>query len=200
MTKIAGSGSESGSRSISQRHGSADPDPHQNVMVLEHWRKCSVLSYLFDLSQLGGCNGWVPRCVAVKMFELKSKNSQDQIGRLEEKEADMKKEYTKLHERHVTKKYFKHFEFWNFVPKTGIVFFRYTDLFKTHMDYMERSKVSQYKGVPFCYLAKFEFFAKVISFPLFELWKFAYFSIFLCDFVLIIPVLRGFRFLMWLDL
>jgi hypothetical protein len=32
MTKIAGSGSESGS--ISQRHGSADPDPdlHQNVL------------------------------------------------------------------------------------------------------------------------------------------------------------------------
>jgi hypothetical protein len=28
MTKIAGSGSGS----ISQRHGSADPDPHQNVM------------------------------------------------------------------------------------------------------------------------------------------------------------------------
>jgi hypothetical protein len=35
MTKIAGSGSES--RSISQRHGSADPDPHQNVMDPEHW-------------------------------------------------------------------------------------------------------------------------------------------------------------------
>ncbi len=32
MTKIAGSGSESGS--ISQRHGSADP--HQNVMDPEH--------------------------------------------------------------------------------------------------------------------------------------------------------------------
>ncbi len=33
-TKIAGSGSESGYGSISQRHGSADPDPnpHQNVM------------------------------------------------------------------------------------------------------------------------------------------------------------------------
>jgi hypothetical protein len=31
MTKIAGSGS------ISQRHGSADPDPHQNVMDPEHW-------------------------------------------------------------------------------------------------------------------------------------------------------------------
>ncbi len=40
-------------------------------------------------------------CSAVKMFELKSKNSQDQIGRLEEKEAEMKKEYTKLHERYV---------------------------------------------------------------------------------------------------
>jgi hypothetical protein len=34
MTKIAGSGSASGS--ISQRHGSADPDPHQNVMDPEH--------------------------------------------------------------------------------------------------------------------------------------------------------------------
>jgi hypothetical protein len=31
--KIEGSGSESGSRSISQRHGSADPDSHQNVMI-----------------------------------------------------------------------------------------------------------------------------------------------------------------------
>jgi hypothetical protein len=31
MTKMAGS------RSISQRHGSADPDPHQNVMDPEHW-------------------------------------------------------------------------------------------------------------------------------------------------------------------
>ena len=51
----------------------------------------------------------------VKMFELKSKNSQDQISRLEDKEAEMKKEYSKLHER-------------------------YTELFKSHMDYMERSK------------------------------------------------------------
>ncbi len=32
MTLIAGSGSESGSGSISQRHESADPDPLQNVM------------------------------------------------------------------------------------------------------------------------------------------------------------------------
>jgi hypothetical protein len=36
MTKIAGSGSESVSESISQRHGSSDPDPHQNVMGPEH--------------------------------------------------------------------------------------------------------------------------------------------------------------------
>jgi hypothetical protein len=37
MTKIAVSGSESGS--FSQRHGSADPDPdlHQNVMDPQHW-------------------------------------------------------------------------------------------------------------------------------------------------------------------
>ncbi len=41
MTKIAGSGSESGSGSISQRHGSADPDqdPPQNVMDPQH---CSL--------------------------------------------------------------------------------------------------------------------------------------------------------------
>jgi hypothetical protein len=31
MMKIVGSGS------ISQRHGSADPDPHQNVMDPQHW-------------------------------------------------------------------------------------------------------------------------------------------------------------------
>ncbi len=37
MTKIAGSGSGS----ISQRHGSADPDPLQNVMDPEHWIKFS---------------------------------------------------------------------------------------------------------------------------------------------------------------
>ena len=55
----------------------------------------------------------------VKMFELKAKNSTDQITRLEDKDAEMKKEYSKLHER-------------------------YTDLFKTHMDYMERSKVGKF--------------------------------------------------------
>ena len=51
----------------------------------------------------------------VKMFELKAKNSQDHIVRMEEKENEMKKEYSKLHER-------------------------YTELFKTHIDYMERTK------------------------------------------------------------
>jgi hypothetical protein len=34
MTKLAGARPESGS--ISQRHGSADPDPHQNVMDPQH--------------------------------------------------------------------------------------------------------------------------------------------------------------------
>ncbi len=38
MTKMAGSGSRSGS--ISLRHGSAVPDPHQqNVMDSQHWFK-----------------------------------------------------------------------------------------------------------------------------------------------------------------
>ena len=37
------------------------------------------------------------------------------VVRLEEKESEMKKEYSKLHER-------------------------YTELFKTHIDYMERTK------------------------------------------------------------
>ncbi len=37
MMKIEESGSASGSGSISQRHGSVDPDPHQNVMDPQHW-------------------------------------------------------------------------------------------------------------------------------------------------------------------
>jgi hypothetical protein len=52
MTKIAGSGSESGS--ISQRHGSADPDPHQNVMdpeqcFQEYYLKWRVLEFFLGL-------------------------------------------------------------------------------------------------------------------------------------------------------
>ncbi|KAL3234015.1 hypothetical protein MRX96_022769 [Rhipicephalus microplus] len=53
---------------------------------------------------------------AVRILELKSKNSSDHASRLEEKESEMKKEYAKLHER-------------------------YTELFKTHMDYIERTKI-----------------------------------------------------------
>jgi len=40
VTRIVGSGSESGSGSIGQRQGSADPDPHQNVMKSQH---CFIL-------------------------------------------------------------------------------------------------------------------------------------------------------------
>ncbi len=39
MMKIEGSGTASGSGSISQRHGSADPDPHQNVIDPQHCKK-----------------------------------------------------------------------------------------------------------------------------------------------------------------
>lgn len=52
----------------------------------------------------------------VRMLELKHKNSLEHAGRLEEREGELKKEYAKLHER-------------------------YTELFKTHMDYMERTKL-----------------------------------------------------------
>ncbi|KAG8226786.1 hypothetical protein J437_LFUL002832, partial [Ladona fulva] len=52
----------------------------------------------------------------VRMLELKGKNASDHVSRLEERESEMKKEYTKLHDR-------------------------YTELFKTHMDYMERTKI-----------------------------------------------------------
>ncbi len=42
MKKIAGSGSTSGS--ISQKHGSTDPDPkpHQNVMDPKHWANARI--------------------------------------------------------------------------------------------------------------------------------------------------------------
>jgi hypothetical protein len=40
MMKIEGSGS------ISQRHGSADPDPRQNVMDPENWRNKVLSDFL----------------------------------------------------------------------------------------------------------------------------------------------------------
>lgn len=52
----------------------------------------------------------------VRMLELKHKNSLEHANRLEERESDLKKEYAKLHDR-------------------------YTELFKTHVDYMERTKL-----------------------------------------------------------
>ncbi|XP_046910833.1 JNK-interacting protein syd isoform X3 [Dermatophagoides farinae] len=52
----------------------------------------------------------------VKMLELKAKNSSDHSTRLEEKESEMKKEYSKLHER-------------------------YNELRRSHFDLMERVKI-----------------------------------------------------------
>nr|CAI5869503.1 unnamed protein product [Callosobruchus analis] len=52
----------------------------------------------------------------VRMLELKHKNSMEHASRLEEREGELKKEYAKLHER-------------------------YTELFKTHVEYMERTKL-----------------------------------------------------------
>jgi hypothetical protein len=66
MTKIAGSGSESGS--ISQRHGSADPDPHQNVTDPQHWNRgygCCLVraAYVYDRSAdvAAAVAGWAER-------------------------------------------------------------------------------------------------------------------------------------------
>ncbi|XP_023290320.1 JNK-interacting protein 3 isoform X2 [Orussus abietinus] len=52
----------------------------------------------------------------LRMLELKTKNSHDHVVRLEEKESELKREYSRLHDR-------------------------YTELFKTHVDYMERTKM-----------------------------------------------------------
>jgi hypothetical protein len=53
--KIEGSGSTSGSGSISQRHGSVDPDPQQNVMDPQQWmlrRSLGLENPLFSLSEV----------------------------------------------------------------------------------------------------------------------------------------------------
>ncbi|KAI5701021.1 hypothetical protein M8J75_005322 [Diaphorina citri] len=59
----------------------------------------------------------------VRMLELKSKNASDHVYRLEEKEQELKKEYSILHER-------------------------YTELLKTHMEYIERTKLMMGSGRP----------------------------------------------------
>ncbi|XP_072273801.1 C-Jun-amino-terminal kinase-interacting protein 3 isoform X13 [Pyxicephalus adspersus] len=53
--------------------------------------------------------------------ELKTKNYADQISRLEEREAEMKKEYNALHQRH-------------------------TEMIQTYMEHIERSKLQQVAG------------------------------------------------------
>jgi hypothetical protein len=45
VTKIAGSGS----RSTSHRHGSADPDPHQNAMDPEHCKQDHLVLRIRDI-------------------------------------------------------------------------------------------------------------------------------------------------------
>jgi hypothetical protein len=60
MTKIAGSGS------ISQRHGSADPDPPQNFMDPEHW---------YELQQRGnGATGRGGGMTTEQKYECPRKN------------------------------------------------------------------------------------------------------------------------------
>ncbi len=39
----------SGSGSISQRHGSADPDKHQNFMDPQHWTKMKISSLVIKI-------------------------------------------------------------------------------------------------------------------------------------------------------
>jgi hypothetical protein len=59
MMKIEGSGSESGS--ISQRHRSADPDLHTNVMDPQH---------CFTVSQIIKC-GYLPRIAMAAAKEMR---------------------------------------------------------------------------------------------------------------------------------
>jgi hypothetical protein len=62
MMKITGSGSGSESGSISQRHGSPDPDPHQNVMDQEHclwWTTPLTSTYFPPAEYLGPIPLWL---------------------------------------------------------------------------------------------------------------------------------------------
>ncbi|XP_056393055.1 C-Jun-amino-terminal kinase-interacting protein 3 isoform X14 [Hyla sarda] len=56
-----------------------------------------------------------------RQLELKTKNYADQISRLEEREAEMKKEYNALHQRH-------------------------TEMIQTYVEHIERSKLQQVAG------------------------------------------------------
>ncbi|XP_019902105.1 C-Jun-amino-terminal kinase-interacting protein 4 isoform X4 [Esox lucius] len=57
-----------------------------------------------------------------RQIELKTRNYSDQIGRLEEREAELKKEYNALHQRH-------------------------TEMIHSYMEHLERTKHQQHTGV-----------------------------------------------------
>jgi|LakMenEpi03Aug12_release.lakeMendotaPanAssembly.Ray.scaffolds.fasta_scaffold439282_1 hypothetical protein len=58
IKKGVGPGVGSGSRSISQRYGSGDLDPHQNVIDPQH----CIQNYQSLVSQLGSCKVPVQLC------------------------------------------------------------------------------------------------------------------------------------------
>lgn len=72
----------------------------------------------------------------VKIFEIKARNATDHIGRLEDKENEMKQEYKRLHERYCEVK-----ESRKTNENSKIFLFRDEKLFKAHCDYMERTKI-----------------------------------------------------------
>ncbi len=69
------------------------------------------------------------------MLELKHKNSLEHASRLEEREADLKKVIYSLDLKFL---FFKPFRP---VQEYSKLHDRYTELFKTHVDYMERTKI-----------------------------------------------------------
>jgi hypothetical protein len=62
MTKIAGSGS------ISQRHGSLDPYPHQNVMDPQHWYLPYIANVYVDIPLMLVTYFTVP---IIKLFRIR---------------------------------------------------------------------------------------------------------------------------------
>jgi hypothetical protein len=74
----------------------------------------------------------------VRMIELKSKNASDHVMRLEEKENDLRKEYTKLHERYTEVNFQLENITYNSITRNKCIRLK---LFKTHCDYMDRTKM-----------------------------------------------------------
>jgi hypothetical protein len=66
----------SASGSISQRHGSADPDPHQNVMYPQHWGSGSVFGppRSGSISQMYGSGSGSSLSSKTKIMLAKKKN------------------------------------------------------------------------------------------------------------------------------